>query len=201
MSSAAEKELGRPDMIVSEGVDKWYGDFQALKKVSATIAEREVVVVLGPSGSGKSTWIRCINRLEAHQDGRILVDGVQHGAFGGDAHGRLRERRRRRGGVVKLAASRARVKRRRLALLVVILARRLDGGSRGRHRVEQIQRRVQRIPVEVASKVRGVERHERGASAAGASLGANRGFPRDPHDVRGGERVRRARKPRQPHHV
>jgi len=77
MSSAAEKELGRPDMIVSEGVDKWYGDFQALKKVSATIAEREVVVVLGPSGSGKSTWIRCINRLEAHQDGRILVDGVE----------------------------------------------------------------------------------------------------------------------------
>jgi len=77
MSSAAEKELGRPDMIVSEGVDKWYGDFQALKKVTATIAEREVVVVLGPSGSGKSTWIRCINRLEAHQDGRILVDGVE----------------------------------------------------------------------------------------------------------------------------
>ena len=77
MSSAAEKELGRPDMIVSEGVDKWYGDFQALKKVTATIAEREVVVVLGPSGSGKSTWIRCINRLEAHQDGRIVVDGVE----------------------------------------------------------------------------------------------------------------------------
>ena len=67
----------RDDMIVCEGVDKWYGDFQALKGVSATIKEREVVVVLGPSGSGKSTWIRCINRLEAHQGGSIVVDGVE----------------------------------------------------------------------------------------------------------------------------
>jgi general L-amino acid transport system ATP-binding protein len=74
---AAGVELGRPDMIVSDGVDKWYGDFQALKGVSATIAEREVVVVLGPSGSGKSTWIRCINRLEVHQGGTIAVDGIE----------------------------------------------------------------------------------------------------------------------------
>ncbi len=51
--------------------------FQALKGVTATIAEQEVVVVLGPSGSGKSTWIRCINRLEAHQKGTIVVDGVE----------------------------------------------------------------------------------------------------------------------------
>ncbi|MGY9081070.1 MAG: amino acid ABC transporter ATP-binding protein [Acidimicrobiales bacterium] len=64
-------------MIVCDGVDKWYGDFQALKDVSATIKEREVVVVLGPSGSGKSTWIRCINRLEQHQNGRIIVDGIE----------------------------------------------------------------------------------------------------------------------------
>tara|TARA_B100000902_G_scaffold385539_1_gene427037 strand:+ start:1676 stop:2398 length:723 start_codon:yes stop_codon:yes gene_type:complete len=64
-------------MIVCENVDKWYGDFQALKDVSATIAEQEVVVVLGPSGSGKSTLIRCINRLEAHQQGTIIVDGVE----------------------------------------------------------------------------------------------------------------------------
>ena len=76
-SAHANRELGRPDMIVSDGVDKWYGDFQALKKVTATIAEREVVVVLGPSGSGKSTWIRCINRLEVHQGGTIRVDGVE----------------------------------------------------------------------------------------------------------------------------
>ena len=64
-------------MIVCDGVDKWYGDFQALKDVSATIKEREVVVVLGPSGSGKSTWIRCINRLEQHQNGQIIVDGIE----------------------------------------------------------------------------------------------------------------------------
>ena len=67
----------RSDMIVCENVDKWFGDFQALKGVTATIAEKEVVVVLGPSGSGKSTWIRCINRLEAHQKGTISVDGVE----------------------------------------------------------------------------------------------------------------------------
>lgn len=66
-----------PDMIVCKGVSKWYGDFQALEKISATIKEQEVVVVLGPSGSGKSTWIRCINRLEHHQEGDIIVDGVE----------------------------------------------------------------------------------------------------------------------------
>ena len=59
MSSEINKET-RPDMIACENVDKWFGDFQA-KGVTATIAEQEVVVVLGPSGSGKSTWIRCIN--------------------------------------------------------------------------------------------------------------------------------------------
>ena len=65
------------DMIVCEGINKWYGDFQALKDITATIKEQEVVVVLGPSGSGKSTWIRCINKLEHHQEGRIVVDGVE----------------------------------------------------------------------------------------------------------------------------
>ena len=68
---------GAPDMIVCEGVNKWYGDFQALKDITATIKEQEVVVVLGPSGSGKSTWIRCINKLEHHQEGRIVVDSVE----------------------------------------------------------------------------------------------------------------------------
>ena len=76
MSSEIKQET-RPDMIACENVDKWFGDFQALKGVTATIAEQEVVVVLGPSGSGKSTWIRCINRLEAHQRGTIVVDGVE----------------------------------------------------------------------------------------------------------------------------
>jgi general L-amino acid transport system ATP-binding protein len=65
------------DMIVCEGLSKWYGDFQALNNITATVKEQEVVVVLGPSGSGKSTWIRCINKLEDHQEGRIVVDGVE----------------------------------------------------------------------------------------------------------------------------
>ncbi|MBT8166617.1 MAG: amino acid ABC transporter ATP-binding protein [Acidimicrobiia bacterium] len=64
-------------MIVCDGVKKWFGDFQALKGVTTTIKEREVVVVIGPSGSGKSTFIRCINRLEVHQEGRIVVDGTE----------------------------------------------------------------------------------------------------------------------------
>ena len=65
------------DIIVCEGVKKWFGDFQALKGVTTTVKEREVVVVIGPSGSGKSTFIRCINRLEAHQEGTIVVDGIE----------------------------------------------------------------------------------------------------------------------------
>ena len=76
MNSDAQQETPS-DMIVCENVDKWFGDYQALKGVTATITEQEVVVVLGPSGSGKSTWIRCINRLEAHQRGTIVVDGVE----------------------------------------------------------------------------------------------------------------------------
>ena len=68
---------GARDMIVCEGVSKWFGDFQALDGVTATVKEQEVVVVLGPSGGGKSPWIRCINRLEQHQEGRIVVDGVE----------------------------------------------------------------------------------------------------------------------------
>ena len=77
-TTAVSEELAkRKDMIVCAGVDKWYGDFQALKGVSATIKEGEVAVVCGPSGSGKSTWIRGINRLEVHQNGTIIVDGVE----------------------------------------------------------------------------------------------------------------------------
>ena len=68
---------GRSDMIVCNGVKKWFGDFQALTGVTTTVKEREVVVVIGPSGSGKSTFIRCINRLEAHQEGTIIVDGIE----------------------------------------------------------------------------------------------------------------------------
>ena len=63
--------------IICEDVKKWYGDFQALTGVTTTIGRGEVVVILGPSGSGKSTFIRCINRLEHHQQGRIVVGGIE----------------------------------------------------------------------------------------------------------------------------
>ena len=66
-----------PVAIRADKVNKFYGSFQALKDVSMQVKQGEVVVVIGPSGSGKSTFIRCINRLEEHQTGRITVDGVE----------------------------------------------------------------------------------------------------------------------------
>ena len=66
-----------PTMIELRKVSKWYGEFQALKEVSLTVRKGERVVICGPSGSGKSTVIRCINRLEQHQEGQILVEGVE----------------------------------------------------------------------------------------------------------------------------
>ncbi len=68
---------GDKDIIVCKGVKKWFGDFQALHGVDLTVKEAEVVVIIGPSGSGKSTFIRCINRLEVHQEGLISVDGIE----------------------------------------------------------------------------------------------------------------------------
>ncbi len=65
------------DIIVVEGMSKWFGDFQVLKNITTSIKKQEVVVIIGPSGSGKSTFIRTINRLEEHQKGRIVVDGVE----------------------------------------------------------------------------------------------------------------------------
>jgi general L-amino acid transport system ATP-binding protein len=67
---------GEP-IIVCEGVEKWFGRFQALRGIDLTVGRQEVVVVIGPSGSGKSTLIRCINRLEPHDRGRIVVDGTE----------------------------------------------------------------------------------------------------------------------------
>jgi len=64
-------------IIICEGVNKWFGDFHVLRDISTTVAEREVVVILGPSGSGKSTFIRTLNRLEPHDTGRIVVDGIE----------------------------------------------------------------------------------------------------------------------------
>jgi len=72
-----EEMASRRDMIVCRGVKKWFGDFQALAGVDITVKDREVMVVLGPSGSGESTLFRCINRLEVHQEGEIVVDGVE----------------------------------------------------------------------------------------------------------------------------
>ena len=64
-------------MIELSGVNKWFGEFQALKNIDLAVGRGEKIVVCGPSGSGKSTMIRLINRLEAHQSGRIVVDGIE----------------------------------------------------------------------------------------------------------------------------
>jgi general L-amino acid transport system ATP-binding protein len=64
-------------MIVAEDVEKWFGRFQALRGITTTVRRGEVVVIIGPSGSGKSTFIRTINRLERHDKGRIVVDGIE----------------------------------------------------------------------------------------------------------------------------
>ncbi len=64
-------------IIELDHVDKFFGHFQALKDINLKVGRQEVVVVCGPSGSGKSTMIRCINRLEEHDNGRILVDGIE----------------------------------------------------------------------------------------------------------------------------
>jgi general L-amino acid transport system ATP-binding protein len=64
-------------IIMMRGVDKWFGQFHVLKNINLDIQPREKIVICGPSGSGKSTLIRCLNRLEEHQKGRIVVDGVE----------------------------------------------------------------------------------------------------------------------------
>jgi len=64
-------------MIEIKGVNKWFGAFQVLKNVELSVAQGEKIVICGPSGSGKSTLVRLINRLESHQEGRIVVDGIE----------------------------------------------------------------------------------------------------------------------------
>jgi general L-amino acid transport system ATP-binding protein len=66
----------RKDIIEIKNLNKWYGDFHALKDINLTIKKGEIIVVCGPSGSGKSTLIRCINYLEQFQEGSITVDGI-----------------------------------------------------------------------------------------------------------------------------
>lgn len=64
-------------IITIENMHKWYGDFHVLKDINLTVQKGERIVICGPSGSGKSTLIRCINRLEEHQRGKIVVDGIE----------------------------------------------------------------------------------------------------------------------------
>jgi general L-amino acid transport system ATP-binding protein len=64
-------------IIKFERVNKWYGEFHVLKDIDLSVGRGEKIVLLGPSGSGKSTLIRCINRLEEHQEGRVLIDGTE----------------------------------------------------------------------------------------------------------------------------
>ncbi|PKN94467.1 MAG: amino acid ABC transporter ATP-binding protein [Chloroflexi bacterium HGW-Chloroflexi-6] len=71
------REETRPPIIICKDVSKWYGNFQALKNINLEVRKGEVIVIFGPSGSGKSTFIRAINRLEEHQSGTIIVDGIE----------------------------------------------------------------------------------------------------------------------------
>ncbi|HKJ95090.1 MAG TPA: amino acid ABC transporter ATP-binding protein [Gammaproteobacteria bacterium] len=73
----ADAPDGGSRIIEVEGLNKWFGDFHVLKDIHLSMNRGEVVVIIGPSGSGKSTLIRCLNRLEEHQEGRIVVDGVE----------------------------------------------------------------------------------------------------------------------------
>ena len=75
--TSTESKNDSEDIIICRDVHKWYGEFHALRGVTTTIKKGEVVVVFGPSGSGKSTFIRTINRLEEHQKGEIIVDGIE----------------------------------------------------------------------------------------------------------------------------
>ena len=80
----AENAIDRSKMTVSDevaiqitGMNKWYGQFHVLRDINMTVQRGERIVICGPSGSGKSTLIRCINRLEEHQQGQIIVDGTE----------------------------------------------------------------------------------------------------------------------------
>ena len=78
-SSAAAKMPATSSEVAVDlsGVHKWYGEFHVLKDINLTVRRGERIVICGPSGSGKSTMIRCINRLEEHQQGKIVVDGIE----------------------------------------------------------------------------------------------------------------------------
>ena len=83
MNSTANSALLKPSQLITPvavelvGVNKWYGEFHVLRDINLKVMGGERIVICGPSGSGKSTMIRCINRLEEHQQGRIVVDGME----------------------------------------------------------------------------------------------------------------------------
>ncbi len=79
MAEAAASAMDISDEVAIQisGMHKWYGDFHVLKDINLTVNRGERIVICGPSGSGKSTMIRCINRLEEHQQGSIVVDGIE----------------------------------------------------------------------------------------------------------------------------
>ncbi|MFT5391864.1 MAG: general L-amino acid transport system ATP-binding protein [Gammaproteobacteria bacterium] len=74
---ASTEALSGEDVIQVDAMHKWYGQFHVLKDINLQVKRGERIVICGPSGSGKSTLIRCINRLEVHQQGRITVDGIE----------------------------------------------------------------------------------------------------------------------------
>ncbi|MCB1408603.1 MAG: amino acid ABC transporter ATP-binding protein, partial [Rhodobacteraceae bacterium] len=84
MEAIADRAIDRSQMQVSDEIaiqisqmNKWYGQFHVLRDIDLTVNRGERIVIAGPSGSGKSTLIRCINRLEEHQAGKIVVDGTE----------------------------------------------------------------------------------------------------------------------------
>ena len=76
-SLTTEQKLSDEAIIEIIDMHKWFGDFHVLQGINLTVHKKERIVICGPSGSGKSTLIRCINRLEEHQRGRIIVDGIE----------------------------------------------------------------------------------------------------------------------------
>jgi general L-amino acid transport system ATP-binding protein len=74
---AMSDQAHAPAAIEMTGVHKWFGEFHVLRNINLVVEQGEKIVICGPSGSGKSTLIRCINRLEDHQQGRIIVDGME----------------------------------------------------------------------------------------------------------------------------
>ena len=75
--TVSDKQGESESIIICRDVHKWFGDFHVIKGVSTEISKGQVVVVFGPSGSGKSTFIRMLNRLEEHQRGQIIIDGIE----------------------------------------------------------------------------------------------------------------------------